>query len=140
LILSAGKHPVAPTATMTTIKCNTEELKVSEFNAYDTLFNDTLDEYEASMRERFDLGAISEEHLAECREFEVNTIDKTEYEALEAIGENCNALAVSRMIMGMLEAVLDFNPELDVGELTELGKLYTTWRYVITMGVEWEEI
>jgi hypothetical protein len=123
---------------MATIKCNISELKVTGRDAYTTLLNDTLDEYEANMRESIDLGAISDEHIEECREFEVNCIEKTEYEALEAIGEKCNALAVSRMIMGMTKAVVDFDNDIDPEKLTELGKLYTLWRYVVTNDVEWE--
>jgi maleate cis-trans isomerase len=129
---------------MPTIKCNTEELKVARCDAYSTLFNDTLDEYEANMREHFDYEEPLEFYIEGCRDFEVNTIEKTEYEALEAIGTNCNALAVSRMIMGMNKAVIDFYEEngydIDVSKLTEIGKLYTMWRYVVTNAVEWEEI
>lgn len=127
---------------MATIKSNTEELKMSWTTAYGTLFNDTLDEYEANMRERFDYDEMSEDYIDECRYYEVNMLDNTEYEALEAIGTNCNALAVSRMIMGMNKAVIDYHEEngfdIDVSKLTEIGKLYTLWRYVITDAVEWE--
>ena len=125
---------------MATIKSNISELKVIEFNPYDTLFNDTLDEYEANMREHFDYGEPLEDYIEGCRDYEVNTIEKTEYEALEAIGTNCNALAVSRMIMGMTKAVLDFDVDIDMTALTKLGKLYTLWRYVVTDDVKWEEI
>jgi len=129
---------------MPTIKSNISELKLSWTTAYGTLFNDTLDEYEASMREHFDYGEPLEDYIEGCRDYEVNTIEKTEYEALEAIGTNCNALAVSRMIMGMNKAVIDFHEEngydIDKEKLTELGKLYTLWRYVVTYDVKWEEI
>ena len=125
---------------MATIKSNTEELKVTGRDAYTTLFNDTLDEYEANMRERFGYDEVSEDYIEECRYYEVNMLDNTEYEALEAIGTERNALAVSRMIMGMTKAIVDFNPDIDTTALTDLGKLYTTWRYVVTNDVEWEEI
>jgi len=122
---------------MATIKSNTEELKVTGRDAYTTLFNDTLDEYEANMRERFGYDEVSEDYIEECRYYEVNMLDNTEYEALEAIGTERNALAVSRMIMKMIEVVYEYDeskPDVD------LGKLYTTWRYVVTNDVEWEEI
>jgi hypothetical protein len=143
---------------MATIKCNTEELKMSRTTAYGTLFNDTLDEYEANMRERFDeevalvdymeeykanMGErfLYDDYIQECRYFEVNFNENTEYEALEAIGTNCNAVAVSRMIMGMNKAVIDYHEEngldIDTTALTELGKLYTTWRCVVTSDVVW---
>jgi hypothetical protein len=125
---------------MATIKSNISELKMSYLTAYGTLFNDTLDEYEANMRERFDYEVPLEDYIEECREFEVNFNENTEDDALEAIGKNCNALAVSRMIMGMTKAIVDFNPDIDTTALTDLGKLYTTWRYVVTNDVEWEEI
>ena len=125
-----------------TIKSNINELKVTERDAYSTLFNDTLDEYEASMREHFEYGEPLEYYIEGCREYEANTFEKTEYEALEAIGENCNALAVSRMIMGMTKAIVEFHNEngydIDPEKLTELGSLYTLWRYVVTNDVEWE--
>jgi hypothetical protein len=120
---------------MATIKSNTEELKVTGRDAYTTLFNDTLDEYEANMRERFGYDEVSEDYIEECRYYEVNMLDNTEYEALEAIGTERNALAVSRMIMKMIEVVYEYDeskPDVD------LGKLYTTWRYVVTSAVEWE--
>jgi len=123
---------------MATIKSNIEELKVTGRDAYTTLFNDTLDEYEANMRVRFGYDEVSEDYIEECRYYEVNMLDNTEYEALEAIGTERNALAVSRIIMEMVKAVLDFNPEIDEENITELGKLYTTWRYAVTDDVEWE--
>ena len=123
---------------MATITNNISELKVIEFNAYDTLFNDTLDEYGANMCERFEYDEVSEDYIEECRKFEVNFNENTEDDALEAIGKKCNALAVSRMIMGMTKAVLDFDVDIDMTALTELGKLYTLWRYVVTNDVEWE--
>jgi len=90
------------------------------------------------MRERFDYEVPLEDYIEECREFEVNFNENTEDDALEAIGEKCNALAVSRMIMGMTKAVVDFDNDIDPEKLTDLGKLYTTWRYVVTDAVEWE--
>jgi hypothetical protein len=123
---------------MATIKSNIEELKIGGSVEYRTLFNDTLDEYEANMRVRFGYDEVSEDYIYECREFEVNMLDNTEQEALEAIGKERNALAVSRIIMEMVKAVLDFNPEIDEENITELGKLYTTWRYAVTDAVEWE--
>ena len=94
----------------TTMKSNISKLKMPWTTAYGTLFNDTLEEYETNMRERFDNEKkVSEEYIDECREFEVNMIEKTEDDALEAIGKKCNALAVSRMIMGMTKAIMDTN-------------------------------
>ena len=120
---------------MATIKSNTEELKVTGSDAYTTLFNDTLDEYEANMRVRFGYEEVSEDYIDECRYYEVNMLDNTEQEALEAIGTERNALEVSRMIMKMIEVVYEYDeskPDIDI------GKLYTTWRYVVTDAVEWE--
>jgi hypothetical protein len=123
---------------MATITNNISDLKVIEFNAYDTLFNDTLEEYGANMCERLEYDEVTEDYIEECRYYEVNFNENTEDDALEAIGKKCNALAVSRMIMGMTKAVLDFDVDIDKEKLTELGKLYTLWRYVVTDGVEWE--
>ena len=127
---------------MATIKSNIEELKVAGIGAYSSMLNATLEEYEENMRERFDYDDVNEDYIDECRYYEVNMLDNTEHEALEAIGTNCNALAVSRMIIGMNKAVIDYHEEngydLDVSKLTEIGKLYTLWRYVITSDVEWE--
>jgi len=120
---------------MATIKSNTEELKVTGSDAYSKMLNATLDEYEANMRERFGYDEVSEDYIEECRYYEVNMLDNTEYEALEAIGTERNALAVSRMIMKMIEVVYEYDESKpDV----YLGKLYTTWRYVVTDAVEWE--
>jgi hypothetical protein len=106
------------------------------------MLNATLDEYEANMRVRFGYDEVSEDYIDECRYYEVNMLDNTEYEALEAIGKERNALEVSRVIMGMNKAVIDYHEEngldIDVSKLTEIGKLYTMWRYVVTNAVEWE--
>ena len=127
---------------MATIKSNIEELKVAGIGAYSSMLNATLEEYEENMRERFDYDDVNEDYIDECRYYEVNMLDNTEYEALEAIGTERNALAVSRIIMKMTKTVIDYNEEngfdIDVSKLTEIGKLYTAWRYVITSDVEWE--
>mgnify|MGYP005997232769 CR=1 FL=1 len=127
---------------MATIKSNTEELKVAGIDAYSSMLNATIEEYEENMRVRFGYDEVSEDYIDECRYYEVNMLDNTEYEALEAIGRERNALAVSRMIMKMTKTVIDYHEEngldLDVSKLTEIGKLYTLWRYVITDAVEWE--
>ena len=124
---------------MATIKSNIEELKVTGTDAYSSMLNATLEEYEANMRVRFGYDEVSEDYIEECRYYEVNMLDNTEYEALEAIGTERNALAVSRIIMKMIEVVYEcyeefdgFKPDVDI------GKLYTKWRYVVTNDVEWE--
>jgi len=120
---------------MATIKSNIEELKVTGTDAYSSMLNATLEEYEANMRVRFGYDEVSEDYIEECRYYEVNMLDNTEYEALEAIGTERNALAVSRMIMKMIEVVYEYDeskPDVDI------GKLYTTWRYAVTDDVEWE--
>ena len=127
------------TTKMATIKSNTEELKVAGIGAYSKMLNATLEEYEDNMRVRFGYDEVNEDYIDECRYYEVNMLDNTEDEAIEAIGKERNALAVSRIIMEMVRAVLDFNPEIDEENITELGKLYTTWRYVVTNDVEWED-
>ena len=120
---------------MATIKSNTEELKMPYYTAYGTLFNATLDEYEANMRERFDYEVPLEDYIDECRYFEVNMKLTSDDDALEAIGKERNALEVSQFIMRMIEVLYDYDgSKPDV----ELGKLYTTWRYVVTDAVEWE--
>ncbi len=120
---------------MATIKSNIEELKVTGTDAYSSMLNATLEEYEANMRVRFGYDEVSEDYIEECRYYEVNMLDNTEYEALEAIGTERNALAVSRMIMKMIEVVYEYDeskPDVDI------GKLYTKWRYAVTDAVEWE--
>lgn len=120
---------------MPTIKSNTEELKVAGIGAYSSMLNATLEEYEENMRKRFDYEEVSEDYIDECRYYEVNMLDNTEYEALEAIGKELNVLEVSRVIMIMIEVVYEYDESKpDVN----LGKLYTTWRYVVTDSVEWE--
>ena len=120
---------------MATIKSNIEELKVAGIGAYSSMLNATLEEYEENMRKRFDYEEVSEDYIDECRYYEVNMLDNTEYEALEAIGRELNVLQVSRVIMIMIEVVYEYDgakPDVD------LGKLYTKWRYVVTDAVEWE--
>jgi len=120
---------------MDTIKCNTEELKVAGIDAYSSMLNATLDEYEANMRERFCYDEVNEDYIEECRYYEVNMRDNTEDEVLEAIGKERNALTISRVIMKMIDVVYEFDqnrPEEDI------GKLYTLWRYVVTEDVQWE--
>ena len=120
---------------MATIKSNIEELKVAGIGAYSSMLNATLEEYEENMRERFGYDEVSEDYINECRYYEVNMLDNTEYEALEAIGKERSALEVARVIMIMIEVVYEYDeskPDVD------LGKLYTTWRYVVTNAVEWE--
>jgi len=120
---------------MATIKSNIEELKVAGIGAYSSMLNATLEEYEENMRERFDYEEVSEDYIDECRYYEVNMLDNTEYEALEAIGRELNVLQVSRVIMIMIEVVYEYDgakPDVD------LGKLYTKWRWVVTNDVEWE--
>lgn len=120
---------------MATIKSNTEELKVAGLDAYSSMLNATLEEYEENMRERFGYDDVSEDYIEECRYYEVNMLDNTEHEALEAIGKERNAIQVSRIIMRMIEVVYEYDESKpDVN----LGKLYTTWRYVVTHDVEWE--
>jgi len=120
---------------MATIKSNIEELKVAGIGAYSSMLNATLEEYEENMRERFDYEEVSEDYIDECRYYEVNMLDNTEYEALEAIGRELNVLEVSRVIMIMIEVVYEYDgAKPDVN----LGKLYTKWRWVVTNDVEWE--
>lgn len=129
---------------MATIKSNIEELKVTGTDAYSSMLNATLEEYEANMRVRFGYDEVSEDYIEECRYYEVNMLDNTEDEALESIIDkgNLNARRTAKIIMKMTKTVIDFHEEngydLDVSKLTEIGKLYTLWRYVITDAVEWE--
>jgi len=122
---------------------NIDSLKMSYRSAYGTLFNDTLDEYDKNMRERFDGDSLDDVDIIDCRYYEVGCNHKTDYEALEAIGTNCNALAVSQMIMGMTKEIVEFHKEMgdeiDPEDLTNLGSVYTMWREAITCGVGWEE-
>ena len=120
---------------MATIKSNIEELKVAGIGAYSSMLNATLEEYEENMRVRFGYDEVNEDYIDECRYYEVNMLDNTEQEALEAIGKERSALEVARVIMIMIEVVYEYDeskPDIDI------GKLYTTWRYVVTNAVEWE--
>ena len=119
---------------MATIKSNTEELKGAGIGAYSKMLNATLEEYEENMRVRFGYDEVNEDYIDECRYYEVNMLDNTEHEALEAIGTELNALEVSRVIMIMIQVVYEYDgakPDVD------LGKLYTKWRWVVTSDVEW---
>jgi len=120
---------------MATIKSNIEELKVAGIGAYSSMLNATLEEYEENMRVRFGYEEPSEDYIDECRYYEVNMLDNTEYEALEAIGKERNALEVARVIMIMIEVVYEYDGAKPV---VDLGKLYTKWRWVVTNAVEWE--
>ena len=128
---------------MPTIKSNTEELKIGGSVEYRTLFNDTLEEYDKNMRERFDGESLDYVDVLECWYYEVGCNHKTDNEALEAIGTNCNALAVSQMIMGMTKEIVKFHKEMgneiDPEDLTGLGSVYTMWREAIMTAVGWEE-
>jgi len=124
---------------MATIKSNIEELKVAGIGAYSSMLNATLEEYEENMRVRFGYEEPSEDYIDECRYYEVNMLDNTEYEALEAIGKERSALEVARVIMKMIEVVYEFYEEFDGSKPdVNLGKLYTKWRWVVTNDVEWE--
>ena len=46
---------------------NIDSLKMSYRSAYGTLFNDTLDEYDENMRERFDGDSLDAVDIIDCR-------------------------------------------------------------------------
>lgn len=111
---------------------------------YGDLIDEVIEEYGENMRERFGYDEVTEDYIEECRYYEVNMLDNTEDEALESIIDKgiLNARRTAKIIMKMTKTVIDYHEEngseLDVSKLTEIGKLYTLWRYVITDAVEWE--
>jgi len=138
-----GTYRVAPTATMATIKMKTENV-LCDNTEYGDFIDEVIEEYGENMRERFSYDEVTEDYIEECRYYEVNMLDNTEDEALESIIEkgNLNARRTAKIIMKMTKTVIDYHEEngydLDVSKLTEIGKLYSLWRYVITDAVEWE--
>ena len=128
---------------MATIKMNTENV-LCDNTEYGDLIDEVIEEYGENMRERFGYDEVTEDYIEECRYYEVNMLDNTEDEALESIIDkgNLNARRTAKIIMKMTKTVIDYYEEngfdIDVSKLTEIGKLYTAWRYVITNAVEWE--
>ena len=128
---------------MATIKMNTENV-LCDNTEYGDLIDEVIEEYGENMRERFGYDEVTEDYIEECRYYEVNMLDNTEDEALESIISkgNLNARRTAKIIMKMTKTVIDYHEEngydIDVSKLTEIGKLYTAWRYVITDAVEWE--
>ena len=82
MILSVGTYPVAPTATMATIKMNTENV-LCDNTEYGDLIDEVIEEYGENMRERFGYDEVTEDYIEECRYYEVNMLDNTEDEALD---------------------------------------------------------
>ena len=138
-----GTYPVAPTATMATIKMNTENV-LCDNTEYGDLIDEVIEEYGENMRERFGYDEVTEDYIEECRYYEVTMLDNTEDEALESIitKGNLNARRTAKIIMKMTKTVIDYHEDngddLDVSKLCDIGKLYSLWRYVITDAVEWE--
>ena len=128
---------------MATITMKTENV-LCDNTEYGDLIDEVIEEYGENMRERFGYDEVTEDYIEECRYYEVNMLHNTEDEALESIIEkgNLNARRTAKIIMKMTKTVIDYHEEngldLDVSKLTEIGKLYTLWRYVITDAVEWE--
>ena len=143
MILSESRGTVSSKAAMASITYNIEELKLMNTLprdvAYYTLWWKTIEEYVENMRVRFDYEEPSEDYIEECRYYEVNMLDNTESEAIEAITNNGNLSAVT--IVKMNKAIIDYHEEegidLDVECLTDIAKLYTMWRYVVTSEVVW---
>ena len=121
---------------------------------YKHLYRSTIEEYVINMRGRIEndieegdeYGDYSDENPYEwrdyAREHEVNSISKTEYEFLSAIGEDAPAVRVCRIIMEMEKVVKDYNEqigyEFDMSVVGDIGKLYTMWVYAITDEVDFE--
>ena len=128
---------------MATITMKTENV-LCDNTEYGDLIDEVIEEYGENMRERFGYDEVTEDYIEECRYYEVNMLDNTDHEALESIIEkgNLNPLRTAKIIMKMTKTVIDYHEEngfeLDVSKLTEIGKLYTLWRYAITDAVEWE--
>ena len=127
---------------MATITSNIESLRIVDGTSYGKFVNKTRDEYDENMRIRFGYDEICEDYIDECRYYEVDMLDNTEYEALEAITEDRTAIQVARIMTSMMKAVMEFHEreelEIDSSKLENIGKLYTLWRYVVTNDVQYE--
>ena len=115
------------------ITSNIEQLKVIRADAYSRLVNKTLEDYESNMIDRFDGEFPSDEYLEECRDFEVNYVENSDYEALQAIDTDDN-YEFSQVFMNIIEVVLEQWP--DKPKNITLGSFYTIWKYIITQDVQ----
>ena len=115
------------------ITSNVEQLQVIRADAYSLLVNRTLKDYESNMIDRFDNEFPSEDYIQECRDFEVNYVENSDYEALEAIDTDDN-YEFSQVFMNIIEVVLEQWEEKPKN--ITLGGFYTIWRYIITQDVE----
>ena len=115
------------------ITSNVEQIKVVRADAYSLLVNKTLEDYESNMIDRFDGEFPSDEYLEECRDFEVNYVMNTDYEAIEAIDTE-NTYEFSQVVMNIIEVVLE-QWEDKPKDIT-LGDFYTIWKYIITEDIK----
>ena len=115
------------------IKSNVEQVKVIRADAYSLLVNKTLEDYESNMIDRFDNEFPSDEYLEECRDWEVNYVMNSDYEALQEIYTE-DSYELSKVIMNITEVVLE-QWEDKPKDIT-LGGFYTIWRYIITQDVK----
>ena len=125
---------------------NMEDLRqTTGRDEYSKLVDETREKYEENMLERMSDDTKTkdeiEDDIAECRNCEVNMLDNTEYEAMKAIAEDRSPIWVAKIIMKMTKVVIEYYDEqgydIKVKYLSDIGKLYSLWRYVITYDVEW---
>ena len=125
---------------------NIEDLRqTTGRDVYSKLVDKTREEYEDKILERMSDDTKTkdeiEDDIEECRYCEVNMLDNTEYEAMKAIAEDRSPIWVAKIIMKMTKVVIEYYDEqgydIKVKYLSDIGKLYSLWRYVVTSDVEW---
>ena len=118
---------------------------------YKHLYRSTIENYVVNMLQWIEIDIeegddYSDENPYEwrdyARQYEVNTISKTEHDFLSAVGEDAPAVRVCRIIMKMEEVVKNYNEEhgydFDTSVVGDIGKLYSMWIYAITDEVDFE--
>ena len=143
---------VSTEPTMPIISTNEDRLNYETGDQfYNNLYRSTIESYVVNMIGRIEIdieegGDYSDENPYDwrdyARQYEVNTIPKTEHDFLTAIGEDSPAIRAVRIIMKMEEVVKEYNEQngfdFDMSVVGDMGKLYAMWIYVITDEVDFE--
>ena len=143
---------VSTEPTMPIISTNEDRLDYQSGDQfYDRLYKSTIEEYVVNMRERIEIdieeaGDYNDENpydwREDARQYEVNTVLKTECDFLTDIGEDSPAVRAVRIIMMMEEVVKEHyeqnRDEFDMTVVGDIGKLYSVWIYAITEEVDFE--
>ena len=164
MILSAGKHPVAPTATMATITSNFTELPCTHGDTptqveiiYEKMYRGTINVYNLGMTEdieealkhgdynkdnEYDWRDNARQELVNTNPMrEIDFVTELDYVMRNHKYHSC--LVVTGVISKMTRVVVKYNQE-RFGEMVDpeifgdMGKLYSMWIYAVTDEVQYE--